>query len=450
MRAATGLTIGVLCGVQFVDVLGVGTALSALPAMLDGVAAPPGSAPILATAYAALFGGLLIFGAQLGDRFGHRRVLVAGTVAFALVGLVGATAGSAVQLIVARGLQGASAAVSVPCALTLLLAAADDPRRRGAALAAWSASGAAAGATGLLVGGVMTESLGWRSVLWMNVPIGILLAVAIQFLIRKEDPGATAGRLDPVASLLLVATVLLVIIAASMAEDPHNWVPAGTLLLVACVVGAAFVWQQRRARDPLFPPAAFASANLRSGSLISFVNTAATSSAMVLATLHLQQELGVPAGAAGLTLVPFSLSVVAGAALTKPIGRRLAAPRLGALGLAGIAIGIGVIALTNGAPPGVLAGGAVAGIGLGLASVAGNDLGTGVGDDLRSLATGIINTAAQLGTALGVAILLVLATLLGPALQGTRIAWAVSAAAALATSVGLARVRPRKEAGSRS
>lgn len=448
MRARAGLRIGVMCGVQFVDVLGVGTALAALPAMLDGVSAPPGSAPILATAYAALFGGLLILGAQLGDRFGHRRVLVAGTLAFAVVGLLGATSGSAVQLIVARGLQGAAAAVSVPCALTLLLAGAADPRTRGAALAAWSASGAAAGATGLLVGGLMTQELGWRSVLWMNVPIGLLLAAAVQLLVRKDTAGTRAARLDPLASALLVATVLLVIVGASVAEDPHNWPVAGGCLLAGGAVAAGLVWQQRRAGDPLFPPAAFGSVNLRTGSLISFVNTATTSSAMVLTTLHLQQVQGMPAGRAGLSLVPFSLGVVAGAALSKPVGRRQPAPRLGALGLTGIGAGIGVIAATNGAVPGVLVGGALAGVGLGLASVAGNDLGTDVGDELRGLATGIINTAAQLGTALGVALLLVLATLLGPALQGTSIAWALASAAALATAFALGRVRLVDEAPS--
>lgn len=440
MRVATGWVIAVLCGVQFVDVLGVGTALSALPAMLEGVAAPPGSAPILATAYAALFGGLLIFGAQLGDRYGHRLVLVAGTVAFALVGWLGATAGSAVQLIIARGLQGASAAISVPCALTLLLAAA-GAGARGGALAAWSASGAAAGGTGLLVGGVMTQALGWRSVLWMNVPIGLVLAAAVWFLISKDTSPPRANRLDPAASVLLVATVLLVIVGASMAEEPRNWALAGGLLLTGCAVGAGFAWQQRRARDPLFPAAAPASPNLRTGSLIGFANTATTSSAMVLATLYLQQDLGVPPGTAGLTLVPFSLGVVAGAALSKPAGRRLPAARLGALGLTGISVGIAVFAIMDGQPAGVLGGGAVAGLGLGLASVAGNDLGTDVGDDLRSLATGIINTAAQLGTALGVALFLVLATLLGPALEGTRIAWALASTAALVTAFGLTRVR---------
>ena len=105
---------------------------------------------------------------------------------------------------------------------------------------------------------------------------------------------------------------------------------------------------------------------------------------MVLTTLHLQQDLGIPAGTAGLTLVPFSLGVVAGAALTRPIGRRLAAPRLGALGLTAIGVGIGVITLTGGPPPSVLVGGAIAGAGLGLASVAGNDLGTDVDDDLHA------------------------------------------------------------------
>lgn len=439
MRATAGWSIAALCAVQFVDVLGVTSAVAALPAMLAGVSAPPAAAPVLATAYAALFGGLLILGAQLGDRFGHRRVLVGGTVAFALVGVVGGTAANAVQLIVARGLQGVAAAVSVPCALTLLLAVAADPRARGIALAAWSACGAAAGAAGLLVGGLMTDLLGWRSILWMNLPIGLVLALAVRFLVREPALPTGSRPLDWVASVLLVATVVLVILGSSVAEDPGSWVLAGGLLLAGAAAGLAFVRQQRRAAEPLFPRSAFRSANLRAGTLISFVNTATTSSAVVLASLHLQDELGVGAGSAGLTLLPVSLGALAGAALSKPVGRRLRAGRLAVLGLTGIGLGLLVLALTGGQPVGVLLGGAVAGTGLGLSSVAGNDLGTDVADGLRSLATGIINTAAQLGTALGVAMLLVLATALTPRLPGTVIAWVLGAAVAVGTAAALAR-----------
>src|SRR3954469_1297180 len=127
------LRVAALCGVQFVDVLGVTSAITALPATLRGVAAPPAAAAILATAYAMCFGGLLVLGARLGDRHGHRRVLLAGIAAFAGAGLVGAAAHSVAGVVAARGLQGAAAAVSVPSALRLLLAA--SPGRD--ALAAW-------------------------------------------------------------------------------------------------------------------------------------------------------------------------------------------------------------------------------------------------------------------------------------------------------------------------
>src|SRR5689334_740375 len=116
------LRVTVLCGVQFVDVLGVTSAITAIPAILRGVDAPPAAASMLATAYAMCFGGLLVLGARLGDRHGHRRVLLAGIAAFAAAGLLGGLAPGILSVVAARGLQGAAAAVSVPSALRLLLA----------------------------------------------------------------------------------------------------------------------------------------------------------------------------------------------------------------------------------------------------------------------------------------------------------------------------------------
>jgi MFS family permease len=160
-RAGVGLRLAALCGVQFVDVLGVTSAVTAIPGMLAGVSAPAAATPLVATEYAMFFGGLLVLGARLGDRYGHRRVLLAGTVVFTVAGLVGAAAQEVVQLVAARGLQGVGAAVGVPCAPRLLLEAPPEAAGRRRALAAWSATGAAAGALGFLVGGVLTGLLGW-------------------------------------------------------------------------------------------------------------------------------------------------------------------------------------------------------------------------------------------------------------------------------------------------
>jgi MFS family permease len=435
MAARPRRAVAVLCGIQFVDVLGVTSAVTALPAMLAGVSAPAAATGILATVYAMFFGGLLVLGARLGDRYGHRRVLLLGCSAFVLVSLVGASAQEVIQLIVARGLQGAAAAVSVPSALRLLLDAAPGTDERRGALAAWSASGAAAGALGLLVGGLLTEVLGWRAVFWVNIPVGILLVAAVRLVIPQPPPTRVRPRLDAAGAALLTGAVMAVIVGAAAMESAHGRLLGGLLIAAGVVGGVGFRAHQRRVSGPLVPPAAFGSANLRTGTAVSFVNTATTSSAVVLATLLLQQELGVSAVGAGLTLLPLSVAVIAGSALTKPLGARLSPRRLAAAGLAGICAGQVVLAVTYGSVAGIVAGVAVAGAGLGVASVAGTAIGTDVAADLAGTASGVLNTGAQLGTAIGVAALLLLAaTVPGP---GTAVAWAVGAGVAGLTAVGL-------------
>jgi MFS family permease len=436
--------VATLCGVQFVDVLGVTSAITAIPAMLEGVSAPASATPVLATVYAMFFGGLMMLGARLGDRYGHRRLLLIGCGAFAAVGLVGASSQEIVQLVAARGLQGAAAAISVPSALRLLLDAAPEPAGRRTALAAWSASGAAAGALGLLVGGVLTEVFGWRAVFWVNVPVGILLVIAVRMVVPRSAPERDRPRLDAAGAALLTGAVMTLIVGASAIEDPHRRAAGGLLAVAGLAAGAGFLAQQRRAREPLVPREAFASAALRTGTVVSFVNTATTSSTGVLATLLLQQEFGVSAVGAGLTLVPFSLGVVGGSALSKPLGARLTVRRLAAAGLGGIAAGNLVLALTYGSIAGVVAGVLVAGIGLGVASVAATAIGTDVSDSLGGTASGVLNTGAQLGTAIGVAALLVVASGIDRPWPGTAVAWAVAAALAGLTALPLVRRVPSR------
>jgi MFS family permease len=419
--------VAILCGVQFVDVLGVTSGITALPAMLQGVSAPATATPILATVYAMAFGGLLVLGARLGDRYGHRRVVLIGCAAFTLVSLIGATAQEIVQLVVARGLQGAAAAISVPGALRLLLDAAPGEDRRRGALAAWSASGAAAGAVGLLVGGVLTDLIGWRAVFWVNVPVGVLLVAGVWAVVPAGAVQPDRRRLDLAGAALLTGALMAVIVGASLTENPQDRVTGGLLAATGLAAGAGFLVHQRRVRDPLVPRAAFASANLRTGTAVSFVNTATTSSAGVLATLLLQQRFGVSPLGAGFALLPFSLSVIAGSALSKPLGARLGPRRLAAAGLAGIGAGNLLLALTYGGIAGIVAGVVLAGCGLGIASVAGTAIGTDVDEALSGTASGVLNTGAQLGTALGVAALLLVAASVDRPWPGTAVAWTVAA-----------------------
>jgi hypothetical protein len=232
---------------------------------------------------------------------------------------------------------------------------------------------------------------------------------------------------------------MALIVGASALENPRVRVAGAVLAVAGVAAGAVFAAHQRRVSEPLVPRAAFTSANLRTGTGVSFVNTATTSSTGVLATLSLQQEFGMSAVGAGLALVPFSLGVVVGSSLTKPLGARLRVRRLAAAGLGGIAAGNVLLVLTYGSVAGVVAGVSLAGIGLGVASVAGTAIGTDVPESLSGTAGGVLNTGAQVGTAVGVAALLLLATAVGgsgPG-SGTAVAWAVAAGLAGLTALAL-------------
>jgi MFS family permease len=176
-------------------------------------------------------------------------------------------------------------------------------------------------------------------------------------------------------------------------------------VLLGSLLGAGFFFQQRRGADPLIPRDAATSSNLRAGTVISFVNTATTSSITVLATLVLQKQLGATPVQAGLALISFSLAVIVGSSVSKPLADRLPARRPAGLGLLIIALGSAFLVLSYGTWWGIVAGAAISGVGLGISSVAGTGIGTSVPADLEGSASGILNTGAQLGTAVGVAAL---------------------------------------------
>ena len=193
-------------------------------------------------------------------------------------------------------------------------------------------------------------------------------------------------RLDLPGAALLVGAVMALIVGASLLDRPGPRLLGAGSLALAAVLGIALVRQQRRATTPLIPRAAVRSPNLRAGFLLSFINTATTSSAGVLATLLLQQYLGFRPLQAALTLMPFSLAVVAGSALSRPLSARLSDRRMGSAGLGGIAAGSLVLAFTAGSVAGLVAGVVVAGLGLGIAAVAANSVGTRVGEELTGSA----------------------------------------------------------------
>jgi len=428
------VAVSALCLVQFVDVLGVTVVVTALPVMLSNLGAPVSSGTLVVTAYAMFFGGLLMLGARLGDRFGHRRTITSSLAVFALASLLGALAGSIVVLAAARCLQGAAAAAAVPSALRLLTTVTAEGAARRRAIAAWSASGAAAGASGFIIGGVVTDLTSWRVIFWAYLPLALALgAVIVRAVPRDADVGVT-GSLDVAGSVTLTAAVMAVIVGTTLLAQSGRRLLGGGLIVLAAALATGLILIERRADRPVLPGAALRLWSLQRGALGALLNTATTSPVMTLATLYLQDARHRSPLSAGMALLPFSLAVVAGATLAAPALHRIPAHRVVAAGLTLIAIGDASLILTARTGLGLSASVGVAGLGIGLSSVAATTLGTEVPTTRRGTASGVINTAAQLGSATGIAALLLVAAVTtgttGRGSAGPIIAWATAAAIA--------------------
>src|SRR6185437_8273546 len=317
--------------------------------------------------------------------------------------VLGATAPSAVVLTAARCLQGAAAALSVPSALRLLTTVTADGPQRARAIAAWSASGAAAGASGFVVGGVVTYTVGWRAVFWAYLPLAVLLAVAIGRAVPADRAADRSVRLSVPSVSTFTVAVMAFVVATTVLPQPGRAALGAALLAAGALLAAAFIVIDRRSAAPLLPRAVLGERPLRQGAAGALLNTLTTSSAVTLTTLYLQDTRGHSPLATGLMLLPFSLAVIAGAALAAPALARWPAQRLVGGGLAVIAVSDAALIPAAGGTWGLPACVALGGAGIGLSSVAATRLGTSVPVAARGTASGIINTAAQLGTALGVA-----------------------------------------------
>jgi MFS family permease len=440
------VAVAALCLVQFMDVLGVTVVVTALPAMLSSLHAAQSASTLIATGYAMFFGGLLMLGARLGDRYGHRRTILASLVVFAAGAAVAATSTSVITLTAGRCLQGAAAAASVPCALRLLTTVAPDgpPRRR--AIAAWSAAGAAAGASGFVIGGIVTDLTSWRLIFWAYLPLAAVLGLVIAVSVPADARDEPARSLNLAGSLTFTAAVMAFVVGSTVITQPGGRVP-GALLLAACgAAAAAFAWIDRRA-SPLLPRPLMAGRPLRQGALGGFLNTATTSSVITLLTLYLQNTLRHSPLAAAAALLPFSLAVIGGSALSAAVQRRARPQWTVAAGLALIAVADLALIPAARSPWAVPACAAGAGLGIGLSSVAATGLGTDVSPRWRGGASGIINTAAQVGTAVGVAGLLLIAAVTSGVPAAGRpapdAAWAVAAVAAAAGAAWFAAAARR-------
>lgn len=426
--------IVVLCLLQFLDVMGTTMVLTLLPTMLAEVRAEPAGATFLSTGYAVAFGGCLILGARLGDRFGHVRMIVVSSCVFAAAGLLVAFSPSLTFLTVGRVLQGLAAAVTVPAALFLITQTTAEGPARKKAVAAWSAAGAAAGASGFIVGGLASATDQWRSSFLILGLLGGALGLLTGRMFGGIPAHVAAGPLGIAGGAVLTVAVGLTVTGTALVQDhPHTGLWLGAAALAAGIWLAVI---ERASAKPILPPRILRSKPVRFGAWVSFTNTATTSSAAAMVTLSLQEEHGRSGLATAAVLLPFSVAVVLGSLWAPVMMSRKGDYRTMGWGLAGIGTGTAFLPLMPGQLVGIGVAMALSGAGIGLSSAAATHTGTNVPAEIRAAAAAVVNTAAQLGTALGVALSLAMA-----AQWGYTVAWAALAILAVAAAAGVGRLR---------
>jgi MFS family permease len=427
----------VLCIAQFVVVLDATIVTSALPAIRQALGFGEAGLQWVFTAYALVFGGLLIFGGRVADLAGQRRTFLIGIGLFTAASAGCALAWSPGALVTARAFQGAGAALLSPAALALLTTLSEPGPARRRAVGWWTAVAAGGGASGWVLGGLITEYAGWRWVFAVNVPLG-LAAVMIAPRVLPADQGRTrASGLDLGGAFTATAGLALLVYGLTSSGERglsrlSSWLP----LLLAAVAFVIFVRHEERTADPLVPLGLLRSRPVVGANLTALAITASTTPAMYLSVLYVQDVLGVPAGRASLLFPAVNLAVIAGSLAGPRLLGRLGPRRTALAGFISIAIGITMlITLPAGGLPvaQLLSAFALIGAGLGTASVASTQTGTDAANPAyRGVASGVLNSAAQVGTATGVALLVPLvAATASSAMTGYRIGFLGACAIAL-------------------
>jgi EmrB/QacA subfamily drug resistance transporter len=448
------MVVALICLAQFVVVLDATIVAIALPAMGADLGLSTTALGWVITAYTLVFGGCLLAAGRLADRVGRRRTFAAGLALFGAASLGCGLAPSGAALLAGRAIQGLGAALVAPSALALLTTARPEGRARARAMGWWTAAAAGGGAGGWVLGGVISGVLGWHWVFLVNVPV-CAVAVALVPRVLDESRAPSPGRPDVAGAVLATLGLAALVLALSLAPD-RGLLDAATLAALATAIGllAGLAAVEARAADPLLSRAVLRRPGVAEPNLVAAILTATTTPPMFLCTLYAQDVVGLGPAEAGLLFPPFNLAVIAGSLAGPRVAGRLGERRAMAAGLLAVAVGgLTLLAIAPGASAlgSLISGFVVLGGGLGVASVASTTRGTAALDGAdQGLASGLLAASAQIGTVLGLALIVPIAAAHTAALGGDHAAdvagyelgFVLSAAIAGAAAVTVgARVR---------
>lgn len=403
-----GLALVVIATTQLMLVLDATIVSVALPKIQGSLHLLTADLNWVLTAYSLTFGGLLLVGGRAGDLFGRKRLFRAGLLVFTAASLLGGLADSSGVLITGRVLQGVGAAIAAPNALSLLATTFPAGPARNKALGVYGAMGGLGSVVGLLLGGALTEYLSWRWVMFVNVPIAVLVLIGAGVL---REGSREHGRLDLPGAVTATLSAGAAVYGINRGND-SGWSDAGTIvcLVLAVVLLGVFVLVQRRSSAPMIPPLLLRDRARTGAVLVMLTMGAGMAGTFFFLTLYMQLVKGYSPMTTGVYYLPFAIAIGLGAGAIGP--QMLARTSERTVVLAGMLIGAVGTAwfglLTSHGNPFValLPAQVVAGIGLGLAFVTVTVLSVrGVDPQDTGIASGLVNTSQQIGSAIGLAAL---------------------------------------------
>ncbi len=442
--------VGTVFTLQFLVALDMSLVNIALPAMRADLGFTASGLQWVVNAYLLTFAGFMLLGGRLGDLWGRRTVILTGLTVFALASMIGGFATNPTILVSARAIQGVAAALLAPASLALASSA--DPAVRKTAMAFWGGAGAAGGAVGVVLSGLLTDWWSWRAVLFVNVPI---VVAALLAALRGVDAGPrrSVGRLDVPGAVLVTAGVASLVFAVAAAGD-HGWSSARALIgfAAATLLLAGFAVVERTADHPLMPPRLLMTRSIMGANIFGFMLAAGQLAAFYFASLYVQTVWDVDSDVAGLLFLPFCAGVVLGIVLSGKLSSKIGARNsIGVLGLLGAA-GLGLFAVMPDGFDfwrGMLAPSLVAAIGIGGSMVLVGAVGMSDVDSAEvGVASGVLNSSRQLGGTIGLAVLVTIAASQTVPADGYHLGFAVGAVFLLAGSVTAWVVLPRHEVAS--
>ena len=428
-RAETNrwLVLVLVCIAQFMVILDATIVNVALPSIQHGLHFTASSLQWVVNAYTLIFGGFLLLGGRASDLLGRQRLFVAGVIVFTIASLINGIATSSGMLIGGRALQGLGAALVSPAALSIVTTTFAEGAERTKALGIWSSIAAGGGAVGLVLGGLLTETLSWRWVFFINLPIGIAAALLSLRYIRNTRAENEPDTAD-VAGAVTVTGGLLVLVYGIVKAQAYGWASGKTLGLgaLALVLLGAFVVIELRSKAPLIRLGILRLRSLSASNIAMLFVASGLFAMFYFAGIYLQEIRHYGPLKAGLAFLPFTFGIVIGAVASQQLIKRIG---IRAVLFIGLTLGsLGLLYFTQLTTHStyladVFPSVAVMSIGMGMTFVPLTLLATtNIDVEDAGLASGLFNTSQQVGGALGLAVLSTLATSRTSHLLGTGVA----------------------------